>query len=328
MTTTWTRLTATALGSALLASLASIAQAGNSWDMPTPYPDKTFHTQNIAAFAKDVEAATGGKLKIKVHSAGSLFKHKEIKGAVRSGQVPIGEFFMGLLANENPAFAIDTLPFLATSYDDAARLWAAQRPVVEKLFDKQGLMVLYSVPWPGQSLYTKKPVNTVDDLKGLKFRTYNATLEKFVKLAGAAPTQVQVPDIPQAFATGRVEAMITSPSTGANSKAWDFVSVYTDIQAWVPKNVVVMNKRAFRRLDKSVQDAILAAAKKAEARGWEMSKKEASTKTEILRKNGMKIVKPSAELMKGLKAIGARMLEDWKASAGAEGKSILDAYMK
>lgn len=310
------------------AGLSAAPAMAASWDMPTPYPDKTFHTQNIAQFAKDVEAATKGALVIKLHTAGSLFKHKEIKGAVRGGQVPAGEFFMGLLANENPAFGIDTQPFLATTYDDAAKLWAAQRPVVEKLLDKQGLMVLFSVPWPGQSLYTKKAINTVADLKGLKFRTYNPTLDKFAKLAGAAPTQVQVPDIPQAFATGRVEAMITSPSTGANSKAWDFVTTYTNIQAWVPKNVVVVNKRAFRKLDKPVQDAVLAAAKAAETRGWEMSKKETAAKTKILADNGVKIVEPSAELMSGLKAIGAKMMEDWTKAAGAEGKAILDAYNK
>ncbi len=312
------------VGATLSAQAGSVSQ----WDMPTPYPDKTFHTQNIIQFAKDVAAATKGELTIKVHSAGSLFKHKEIKNAVRSGQVPIGEFYMGLLANENPAFAIDTQPFLATNYDDAAKLWSAQRPIVNKLFDKQGLMVLYSVPWPGQSLYTKKPVAKVSDLAGLKFRTYNATLEKFVKYAGAAPTQVEVPDIAQAFSTGRVEAMITSPSTGANSKAWDFVNVYTDIQAWVPKNVVVINKSAFRKLDKSVQDAVLAAAKAAEKRGWEMSMNETATKIAILKKNGMTIVKPSDELMTGLREIGVKMMADWKKAAGADGETILNAYYK
>lgn len=299
-----------------------------NWDMPTPYPDKTFHTQNISQFATEVAKATGGKLTIKVHSAGSLFKHKEIKNAVRGGQVPIGEFFMGLLANENPAFAIDTQPFLATNYTDAEKLWAAQKPIVNKLFDKQGLMVLFSVPWPPQGLYSKKKITSVDDFKGLKFRTYNPTLEKFVKLAGAAPTQVQVPDIPQAFSTGRVEAMITSPSTGANSKAWDYLTYYTDIQAWVPKNVVVVNKRSFRKLPQDVQDAVLAAAKTAETRGWEMSRKETASKTKILKDNGMQIITPSPELMSGLKAIGKKMLADWKQSAGAEGQKILDAYYR
>lgn len=307
--------------------LASGSQAA-SWDMPTPYPDKTFHTVNIMEFAKEVETATGGALTIKIHSAGSLFKHPEIKNAVRSGQVPIGEFFLSTLSNEHAVFGADSQPFLATNYDEAEKLWAAQKGVVSQLLDKEGLMPLFSVPWPPQGLYTKKEIKTVDDLKGIKFRAYNATLETFANQVGAAPTQVEVPDIPQAFATGRVEAMITSPSTGANSKAWDFVTHYTDIQAWVPKNIVVVNKKAFRKLDKTVQDAVLAAAANAEKRGLEMSKAETAEKTKELKDNGVIIVTPSPELMAGLKKVGEAMLVEWEKAAGAEGKAMLDAYRK
>lgn len=312
------------------AAAAAIALSGpaiaDTWDMPTPYPDATFHTQNIIQFAEDVAEATNGELTINVHSAGSLFKHPEISRAVRSGQVPIGEFFLSLLNNENPAFGADSLPFLATNYEDAERLWRAQRPVVEALLEEQGLMVLYSVPWPPQGLYTTKEINTVGDLAGLKFRTYNATLETFASMAGAAPTQVEAPDIPQAFSTGRVEAMITSPSTGVNSQAWDFLSHYTAIQAWIPKNVVVVNQRAFRRLDEATQEAVLEAAARAEARGWEMSREETATQTAALAENGINVVTPSEELMSGLREIGATMLEDWKASAGDAGSAMLDAY--
>ncbi len=314
---------------------AAVAVAGmtmqvqaDTWDMPTPYPDATFHTVNIHAFAKDVAAATNGELEIKVHSAGSLFKHPEISKAVRSGQVPAGEFFMGLLTNDNPAFGVDALPFLATNYDDAERLWSAQEGVITELLDKQGLMPLYAVPWPPQGLYTTKEISSVADLAGLKFRTYNATLEEFVTLAGAAPTQVEVPDIPQAFSTGRVEAMITSPSTGANSKAWDFLSHYTDIQAWIPKNVVVVNKRSFRRLDEATQAAVLDAAAKAEARGWEMSKAETDAKVAVLKENGITVVQPSDELMAGLREIGAQILESWKGKAGDTGAALLNAYQQ
>lgn len=301
------------------------AQAA-TWDMPTPYPDATFHTQNIAQFAQDVEKATNGELKIKLHTAGSLYKHPEIKNAVRGGQVPAGEFFLSLIGNENPVFSADSQPFLATNYDDAQKLWDAQKPIVAALLDKQGLMPLFSVPWPPQGLYTRKPINTVDDLKGIKFRAYNPTLEKFANLIGGAPTQVEVPDLPQAFTTGRVEAMITSPSTGANSKSWDYVTHYTDIQAWLPKNIVVVNKKAYRRLDKASQDALLKAAAAAEKRGWEMSKEETAVKTAIMRDNGMIIVEPSAELMSGLQKIGEEMLVDWKEKAGADGEALLKAY--
>ncbi|MCP3891763.1 MAG: TRAP transporter substrate-binding protein [Desulfobulbaceae bacterium] len=300
--------------------------SATTWDMPTPYPDKTFHTQNIAAFADEIKEATAGELQINIHSAGSLFKHPEIKNAVRGGQVPIGEFFLSRLSNEHAVFGADSQPFLATNYDAAGKLWQAQRPVVAELLEKQGLMPLFSVPWPPQGLYTKKEINSVDDLKGIKFRAYNATLEMFANKIGAAPTQVEVPDIPQAFATGRVEAMITSPSTGANSKAWDFVTHYTDIQAWLPKNIVVVSKKAFRKLAPEIQDAVLAAAEAAETRGWEMSRKETSAKTAILEENGIMVVTPSAELMDGLKDIGAKMIVGWKNDAGEDGDKVLEMY--
>ncbi|MDD9725903.1 TRAP transporter substrate-binding protein [Roseovarius sp. SK2] len=313
-------------GAAVAVAALALPIKAETWDMPTPYPDATFHTVNIAEFAKDVEEATGGDLAIKVHSAGSLFKHPEISKAVRSGQVPAGEFFLSLLANDNPVFGADSLPFLATSYDEAQALWAAQEEVIKQLLDEQGLIPLYAVPWPPQGLYTTKEITSVDDLAGLKFRTYNATLEQFANLAGAAPTQVEVPDIPQAFSTGRVEAMITSPSTGVNSKAWDFLTHYTDIQAWIPKNIVVVNKRSFRRLDEDTQTAVLEAAEAAEARGWEMSKSEAEEMTQVLKDNGITVVEPSEELTTGLQEIGAQMLEAWKEEAGETGQQLLDAY--
>ena len=314
-----------ALAAIGLSVAVSAAHAGK-WDMPTPYPDQTFHTVNIRQFADDVRAATGGKLDITIHPAGSLIKHGEIKNAVRSRQAPIGEFFMGLLANENAAFGIDTLPLVATSYEDAEKLWAAQKPAVEALLARQKLAPLFSVPWPPQGLYTRKEITKADDLKGVKFRSYNANLEKFATLVGAAPTQIEVPDIAQAFATGRVEAMITSPSTGANSKAWDFLSHYSPINAWVPKNIVVVNKAAFNALDDATRSAVLEAAAAAEKRGWELSKQEASDKTRVLGDNGIIIVDPSDTLKSDLARIGAELLKEWQGSASEEAKSIIDTY--
>ena len=298
----------------------------DTWDMPTPYGDSTFHTVNIRQFAEDLAAATGGEMEITVHSAGSLFPHGEIKNAVRSQQVPIGEFFLSTLSNEDLAFGIDSQPFVATSYEDAARLWQAQKPVIEKLLAEQGLKPLFSVPWPAQGLYTNGEVPNVDALAGQRFRAYNAALEEFAALAKAAPVQVEAADIPQAFATGQVQAMITSPSTGANSKAWDFVTHYTAIDAWVPKNVVVVNQRAFDRLSPEVQTAVMEAAAAAEARGWEMSAAEAAEKTKEMAENGMVIVEPSAELTEGLQAIGEQMLENWRANASEDALAVLSAY--
>lgn len=314
-----------AAATAALTFATGVAVA-EQWDMPTPYPDSTFHTVNIKQFAEDVKTATKGKLEIKVHSAGSLFKHPEIKNAVRGGQVPIGEFFVSLLANENAVFGVDAVPFLATDYAAAKKLWAAARPTTEKLLDQQGLAILFAVPWPPQGLYTKRAINSMDDLKGLKFRANNPAGTRLAELAGMVPTQIEVPDIPQAFATGRVDAMITSPSTGAESKSWDYLSHYYHTQAWVPKNIIVVNKRAFQRLDKDIQAAVQDAAKKAEERGWTMSMAETDAKLKILRDNKMSVNDPNDALRTGLQKIGEQMTAEWLKSAGADGEAILKAY--
>ena len=308
---------------ALVCATTATAQ---SWDMPTPYSDSTFHTQNIAQFADDVRAATDGSLDITLHSAGSLFPHAEIKGAIRNRSVPLGEFFLSRLSNEDLAFGLDSQPFVATSYEEAERLWAAQKPVITELLAEQGLMPLFSVPWPAQGLYTNGEIATVDDLNGLRFRAYNAALEEFSALAGAAPVQIEASNIPQAFATGQVEAMITSPSTGVNSTAWDFVTHYAPINAWVPKNIVVINQRMFDGLDADTQAAVLVAAEAAETRGWEMSAAEAESMTVALADNGITVYEPSAELIEGLQGIGDTMLGTWDEAASDSARAILEAY--
>jgi len=319
------KIVSIAAAAAALTFIAGVATA-DKWDMPTPYGDANFHTANIKRFAEDVKAATGGQLEIVVHAGGSLFKHADIKNAVRGGQVPIGEFLLSRLSNENPVFQVDSVPFLATDYDNAMRLWDASRPKVEELLGTQGLKVLFSVPWPPQGLYAKKAIDSVADMKGLKFRAYNASTEQLAILCGMVPTQIEVPDIPQAFATGRVDAMMTSPSTGANSKAWDFLTHFYHTQAWLPKNVVVVNGEAFDRLDAAVQKAVLDAAAVAQQRGWKASMAETDEKIAVLEDNGMTVAVPGPELRAGLVKVGTAMTEQWAGKAGADGAAILEAY--
>ena len=314
-----------ALASALTA-LTLPAAAQTAWDMPTPYGDTVFHTMNIMEFADDVREATGGQLDITVHSAGSLFGHPEIKDAVRRGLAPVGEILLSRLANENPLFEADSIPFLADSYADARALWAASRPAVEALLAEQGLTLLYAVPWPGQSLYLTEEVTDPAALQGVTFRAYNTATEQLANILGMVPTQVEAGDIPTAFATGRVAAMMTSPSTGVSSQAWDFTSVYVDVNAWLPKNVIFVNTEALNALPEDQRTALLAAAAEAETRGWAMSEAEPATQIATLESNGMTVVQPSEALAAALAAAGAQMTEEWLARAGDEGAAIVAAY--
>ncbi|WP_440996547.1 TRAP transporter substrate-binding protein [Arhodomonas sp. SL1] len=315
-----------AIAATLALALGTGTAGAAQWNMATPYPDATFHTQNIQQFAEDVAEATDGELEITVHSAGSLVKHPQIKRAVQTMQVQAGEVFISLLGNEDQVFAVDSIPFLATSYEDAERLWEASRGAIEERLADDGIRLLYAVPWPAQGLYTSREVDEVSDLEGLKFRAYNPTTSRLAELTDMVATQVEVPEIPQAFSTGIVEAMITSPSTGANSKAWDFVDRFYDIQAWLPKNMVIVNEQAFGGLDEGSREAVLEAAAKAESRGWEMSRAEAAEKKAILEDNGMEVLQPSEALMSGLNEIGATMTDEWLEKTGADGEAIIEAY--
>jgi TRAP-type transport system periplasmic protein len=313
---------------ALLVLSIPLSVQAETWNMATPYPDFAFHTVNIRQFAADVKKASSGKLEIKVHSGQSLIKHPEIKNAVRSSQVQMGEFLLGRLANENAIFEVDMIPFLASNYDQAKKLWAAQRPHVEKLLAKSKIKVLYSVPWSPQGLFAKKAINTVNDMKTLRFRAYSKATERLATLLGMVPTQTEATELATAFLTGRVDSMMTSPATGANNKAWDWVSHYYHVQGWLPKNIVVVSEKAFGRLDKATQEAVLESARKADERGWKMSVVDTDQGVKKLKEHGMKGIEPSAELKAGLKDVGKTMTEEWLKKSGKDGAELVETYRK
>ena len=317
----------------LFASLAALAFAASAhaqtkWDMPTPYPDGNYHTKNIVQFAEDVAKATGGKLVIAAHTNGSMIKHPEIKRAVQTGQVPIGEVLISVLSNENAIFAFDSNPFLANSYAKQRKLWRVAKPYISKQLDGQGIALLYSVPWPPQGVYAKKELKSVADLKGAKFRTYSPTTSRFAELMGAIPTTIQVPEIPQAFRTGQVDSMITSGATGVDSQAWDYLTHYHDTQAFLPQNMVIVNKAAWAKLDAAAQKAVTNAAKAAEERGWKTSEAENERYVKTMAEKGIKVVKPSAKLAGEFAAIGKTMAAEWAKKAGPDGDAILKAFAK
>jgi TRAP-type C4-dicarboxylate transport system substrate-binding protein len=323
---TW--LSAAVLGGALVAGAQGAALAQTKWDLPGAYPAGNFHTKNMVQFAEDVKKMSGGKLEITVHPGASLFKAPEIKRAVQTGQVQIGEVLMVNIENEIPVFGADGVPFLATSIEAAEKLWKAQKPVIDKKLADQGMTALYSVPWPPQGIYSKKDINTVQDLKGVKWRAFSPATARIAELVQAQPVTIQVAELAQALATGVVDTMMTSGATGRDSKVWESLTHYYDTQAWLPKNLVFVNNDAFKKLDAATQKAVLDAAAAAEKRGWQVSKEEAESAKADLAKNGMKVLPPSPALKEGLEKVGATMIEEWVKKTGADGKTIVDNYKK
>ena len=317
-----------ALVSAALLTLGGAVAAQTKWDMPTAYPASNFHTENAVQFAGDVDKATGGKLKITLHPNAALFKAPEIKRAVQGGQAQMGEILLGNFQNEWQPFGIDGMPFLADSYAQAFKLYQAQKPVLQKKLAEQGMVLLYTVAWQPQGIYAKRPLASAADLKGMKWRAYSPATARIAELVGAQPVTVQQAELSQALATGVVEAFMTSSSTGYDARVYEQVKYYYTTNAWLPKNAVIVNKRAFDALDKPTQEAVLKVAAEAETRGWKLSEQKDKEYIDGLKKNGMNVLAPSAELKAGMVAVGDTMLKEWLQKAGADGQAIVDAYRK
>jgi TRAP-type transport system periplasmic protein len=309
-------------------AFGAVAHAQTKWDLPAAYPATNFHSVNLAQFATEVDQASGGKLKITVHPGASLFKAPEIKRAVQGGQAQIGEILLAAYQNEWQMFGADGIPFLATSYDDSFKLYQAQKPILEKKLGEQGMMLLYSVAWPPQGIYSKKPLASAADLRGSKWRAYSPSTSRIAELVGAQPVTVQAAELSQALATGVVEANMTSGATGVDSKLYEHLKFYYDVQAWLPKNAVIVNKRAFDALDKPTQDAVLKAAAAAETRGWDESRKVNTSTLATLKANGMAVEPPSAQLKADMQKVGETMLKEWLDKAGPEGQALMSAYRK
>jgi TRAP-type transport system periplasmic protein len=309
-------------------ALSGSAFAQTKWDLPSAYPPSNFHTENLVQFAADVDKATAGKLKITVHSNASLYKAPEIKRAVQQGQAQAGEILLVNFQNEWQLFGADGLPFLADSYDAAMKLYKAQKPFLDKKLGEQGMFVLYSVAWPPQGIYTSKPLNSVADMKGLKWRAYSPATARIAELVGAQPVTVQQAELSQAMATGVIDSYMSSGSTGYDTKTYEYIKNWYDTQAWLPKNAVLVNKAAFDALDKPTQAALLKAGADAEKRGWALSEQKNGEYIELLKKNGMTIMAPPPQLKADMKKVGETMLKEWLDKAGPEGQAVVDAYKK
>ena len=316
------------VSTALTLALSSTAMAQTKWDLPAAYPATNFHTENLVQFANDVDKATGGKLKITVHANASLFKANEIKRAVQGGQAQIGEVLLVNFENENPIYGADGIPFLATSYAESKRLSDAQKPFTDKLLAAQGMKLLYAVAWPPQGIYVKKEIASVADMRGLKWRAYSPATGKIAELIGAQPVTIQAAELSQALATGVVESYMSSGSTGYDTKTYESIKYFYDTQAWLPKNAIIVNRKAFDALDAATQAALTKAAADAEVRGWKVSEEKNDWYKKALTEKGMKIMTPSPKLMGDLKQVGAIMLADWQKRAGPDGEALVAAYLK
>jgi TRAP-type C4-dicarboxylate transport system substrate-binding protein len=319
------KLTNLMAATALTAAAAAPAMA-EKWDMPMAYSASNFHSATGAEFAKCVTTGTGGEIEIVTHPSGSLFKGADIKRAIQTGQAPIGERLLSGHQNENALFGFDSIPFLATSFDDSDKLWKAAKPSIENLLAEQNLTLLYAVPWPPQGLYFKNEVNSVDEMKGIKFRSYNNATSRLAELTGMLPVTIEAAEISQAFATGVAESMISSGATGYDRKVWESLNYFYEVDAWLPRNYVMVNSDVWSGVSDANKNVVTACAELAEYAGNWRAKEYTGFTLQGLRDGGMTVGPASEQMTNESKEIGVTMTYEWLEAAGDEGKAIVDAF--
>lgn len=310
----------------LIACFSAAASAQVTWKLATGYRTESFHTQNISTFANDVARTTDEALRIEVYPGNSLVALNDVRQAVQEGRVDAGETIMTSMVKDLSLAGADSVPFVVSSYADARRLWGLQKPTMERLLAQRGLKLLYAVPWPPQGLYSKRPIVDAKDFRGSNMRTYNDTTVRIAQALGATPVNVAMIDVGKALSEGRIDNMITSAVTGVESRVWDHVRYYYEINAWYPKNVVMVNLKRFNALPVATRTAVAQAAERAEKRGWAASEQAAMESVETLRRNGVKIGSTPPGLEREIQRIGERFSSEWVKAVGSDALEVFIPY--
>ena len=321
----------TAMGAAAGAGLAGLlplrAQAASTTlQCAGAYTDTLFHTQNLTQFARDAKSLSQGGVQVDVVTNAKLMPMTEVMPALTKGDLAMGEIFMSNFAEKYPLLAIDSLPFIVRSFDDAKRLWAATREPIEAMMQKLGIRVLYAAPWPGQGLYARTAVNKLDDIKGQKFRVNNYATKYIAEVAGALPVDIAANNLGKAIQSGGVDVMVTSSTTGVDSQSWNAMGQFVDMRAWIPKNLILISEKHWAKLPDAAKTALQNAAKQAEARGWQLAKDADDAAQKVLTEKGTKIGQPAFELRRQLDLMGEKFAREWSSKAGVEGSSALINY--
>ena len=310
-------------GASLLTLGATAAQA-DKWDMALAYSATNYHSEIAAEFAAEVSEKSS--LEIVTHPGGSLIGGAEIFSAVRKGITPIGERLISALGNDDPIYEIDSIPFLATGFDDAKTLYEASKPALLAKLEEAGIHFLYSCPWPPQGFYSAKEATSLDAIAGMKFRAYNATTSKMAEGLGMVPTKIEAAELAQAFATGVAQAMISSGSTGYDRKLWEHVDYYYDVKAWLPRNMVIVNRKAWSRQDEDTQKVLTEAAAAAETKCWAKAEELDSWYVAQFKENGMSVGALNEPLLAAFNSVGSELKAAWLERAGSDGAAVLDAF--
>ncbi len=313
----------------ILCFSATALQAKTKWNANSVWPPNNHQTIALETFAEKVKEMTGGELEIVVLSGGALgYKGPELLKTVRDGLVPLSDILISGVAGDEAIFQVVTLPFLCRNLEEARILNDIARPYFDKVAEKWKQKILFVSPWPGAGLWTTKKVQSVDDMKGLKTRTYDKNGALVVEATGGTPYALPFSEVYSSLATGLIDSVITSTPTAVDAKFWEVLKFYEPLNITIAVDMINVNLKAFNKLDEKSRKAVLAAAKEMEASAWAQVAALDKEKESLCNSNGIETVPPSDELMNALTDVTKGIREDYLKSAPPEAREIVAAFLK
>jgi len=310
-----------------MASVGASAQV--KLDISVPWGPNEFHSLNAARFAERVTQETKGEVVMTTHPGGTLgVKANESMRAIGEGVVPMGDFALFQNASRGAAMAVETLPFLVGNYDQLKTMHTYFRPVWDGILAKSNQKALYIVPWPNQFFFVKKPLATVDDLKGLKMRSLDKLTTDWINRLGMTPVQMTNLEILQALGSGMLEGVPTSAGTAVSQKYWDFMKYgYMTNHIWA-SNVMSINLDTWKKLTPAQQATIERVAKELEPQFWEVSKQDHEKKVAVLKENGMNVAPAPKAMVDEMVKRTQPLWETYAKPMGDDALAALATYRK
>ena len=321
------RATVLALLLLLLSAAGAQAQVVR-WTMADEYPATSIQGEADARFAREVSERSGTRIQItNQYDASGGFKSKDMVDAVAKGAVQVGNAYMGALGGIDPVFLLPSLPFLATTPEQAQVLATIARPAYEAILAKHNQKLLFLSPWPAAGLWAGKPITSVQALSGLRVRTADASGVAAFRAAGATPVQVSFADAIPQLKAGQLDAVLSSGDGGAGQLLMETLKHFTQIDYAITLSVVTLNLNAWNALDEDLQQAVFAAATITEARQWEVLKTRVAANYTAMRAAGVTITTElTPEYREALRKAGQGVVSDWARAMGPAGAAILDTY--
>lgn len=308
--------------SATMPFAAAAQQGGAAWTAATEYPAGAMPAEGLVRLA---EAAKPLVITPAFDAPGGV-RSAAMPRAVAEGRFAIGDAFAGALGALDPVFLLSSLPFLATSAAEAKRLLVAARPAYQEALEKLGVTLLHVTPWPPTGIWSRRPIATLADLRGLKLRTYDATGTETLRALGAAAELLSFQAVATRLADGSLDAVLSSGDGGAGRRLWEHLPHFTEIGYAMPVSLAFGDPAKLGALSEEQRAALERAATHTETGLWTLLETRNAANQQRMRENGVTIAQPGAPLLAALKQAGEAAVKAWQEKAGTTGAEILAAY--